>query len=93
MDIARKSSLLVGMKTKRNMNSTKRGKMKTPQFNHAPTTYEGKIERAVGVFNDPHGFMADKMVFLKSKGLTDTELLEALNIATSGELLLAAGLD
>lgn len=93
MDIARKSSLLVRIKSKRNMNFTKQDKMNTPKFNHPPTTHEGKIERAVVVFNDPHGFMADKTAFLQSKGLTDTEILEALNIASNGELLRAAGID
>ena len=67
--------------------------MKKPEFKHSPTSYEGKIERAVFVFNDPRGFMADKTAFLKSKGLTDTEILEALNIASNGELLRAAGID
>lgn len=67
--------------------------MKAPEFKNSPATYEGKLERAVFIFNDPNGFMADKMAFLKSKGLTDTEILEALNIATSGELLRSVGID
>jgi hypothetical protein len=35
----------------------------------------------------------DKWGFLRSKGLSDTEILEALNIASGGEVLRAAGLD
>lgn len=70
-----------------------RGKIEKPEFKHPSDSYEGKIERAVFVFKDPRGFMADKTLFLKSKGLTDTEILEALNIASNGELLRAAGID
>lgn len=51
------------------------------------------MERAVLILNDPHGFMADKLMFLKAKGFTDTEILEAINVASNGELLRAAGLD
>lgn len=62
-----------------------------PQFKHPNTTKEGRIERAVAVLNAPGGFVQDKQAFLKSKGVSDSEFLEALNIATSGELLWAAG--
>jgi hypothetical protein len=81
------------MKAKRNLRRLNGDKLKAPKFKHSSTTYEGKIERAVFVFNDPHGLVADKMAFLKSKGLSDTEILEALNSATNGELLRSAGID
>lgn len=78
---------------KKNKQSSRPDKLPKPEFKHPETTYEGRIERAVAILNSPHGFMADKQAFLKSKGLTDTEFLEALNIASNGELLRAAGLD
>ncbi len=81
------------MKAKSNLRRINGDEMKAPEFKYPPTAYEGKIERAVFVFNDSHGFMADKMAFLKAKGLSDTELLEALNIATAGELLRSVGID
>ena len=81
------------MKAKSNLRRLNGGKLKAPEFKHPPTTYDGKIERAVFIFNDSPGFMADKMAFLKSKGLSDTEILEALNSATNGELLRSAGID
>lgn len=61
-------------------------------FKHPIDTSDGRIERAVAVLKDPHGFMADKHAFLKSKGVTDVEFLEALNIASQGELLRSAGI-
>ncbi len=64
-----------------------------PKFQHSPDTREGKIERAVAVMRDPRGFMQDKWQFLRDKGMSDTEILEALNIAGDGELLRAAGID
>lgn len=66
--------------------------MKRPEFKHPPTSYEGKIERAVFILKDTHGFMAERVAFLKSKGLTDTEILEAINIASNGLLLQSAGM-
>jgi len=71
----------------------KNQKTKKPQFKHAPGTLEGKRERAVAVLLDPHGFVHQKWEFLRQKGMSDTEILEALNEATGGEVLRAAGLD
>jgi hypothetical protein len=68
-------------------------KQQTPQFKHSVETREGKIERAVAIMRDPRGFMQDKWQFLRGKGMSDTEILEALNIASDGELLRAAGID
>jgi hypothetical protein len=64
-----------------------------PKFKHPPETKEGRRERAVAVLRDPHGFVQDKWLFLRSKGLSDTEILEALNTASGGKLLRAAGID
>ena len=78
---------------KKSNESSPSGNRQKPTFKHPATTHEGRIERAVAVINDPRGFMADKQAFLKAKGVTDTEFLEALNIASNGELLRAAGID
>ena len=68
-------------------------KTQKPSFKYPPETKEGRLERAVAVLRDPHGFVQDKWLFLRSKGLLDTEILEALNVASDGELLRAAGID
>ena len=93
MGFAHQGSVLDFMKSKAAPAIERDCDAKAPKFKHPSSSYEGKIERAVFMFKDPHGFMADKMMFLKSKGLTDTEILEALNIASNGELLRAAGID
>jgi hypothetical protein len=64
----------------------------TPHFEHSVETREGRIERAVAIIRDPRGFIQDKWQFLRGKGMSDTEILEALNIAGDGELLRAAGI-
>ena len=61
-----------------------------PTFKHSPDTQEGRIERSVYILRDPRGFMADKQAFLLSKGVTTSEFLTALNIASNGELLQVA---
>jgi hypothetical protein len=61
-----------------------------PTFKHSPDTQEGRIERSVYILRDPRGFMADKQDFLLSKGVTTSEFLTALNIASNGELLQVA---
>jgi len=71
----------------------KNEKPKTPQFKHPATTPEGRRERAVAVFHDPHGFVQQKWEFLREKGMSDNEILEALNQATGGEVIRAAGID
>jgi len=63
-----------------------------PKFKHSTETREGRIERAVAVMRDKRGFVHDKWQFLRGKGMSDTEILEALNIAGDGELLRAAGI-
>jgi len=60
------------------------------QFKHSVKTTEGRIERAVAIMRDPGGFVHEKWQFLKDKGMSDTEILEALQIASDGELLRAA---
>ncbi|MCL4178849.1 MAG: hypothetical protein KJ072_14045 [Verrucomicrobia bacterium] len=62
-------------------------------FRHPADTPSGKQERAVAVFLDPHGFVQQKWEFLRQKGMSDNEILEALNTATGGEVVRAAGLD
>lgn len=64
-----------------------------PQLQHAADTPAGKQERAVAVFLDPHGFVHQKWEFLRQKGMSDTEILEALNTASGGEVIRAAGLE
>jgi len=71
----------------------KKGKTKKPQFNHPVTTPAGRRERAVAVFLDRHGFVHQKWEFLREKGMSDNEILEALNEATDGEVIRAAGID
>lgn len=66
---------------------------KKPQFKHSADTPEGRHERAVAVLLDPHGFVHQKWEFLRQKGMSDNEILEALNAATNGELIRAAGFD
>ena len=60
------------------------------QLKYPSDTSKGRIERSVYIIRDPRGFMADKMHFLFSKGVTQSEYLTALNIASSGELLQVA---
>lgn len=64
-----------------------------PRFHHSADTPAGKQERAVAVLLDPHGFVQQKWDFLRHKGMSDNEILEALNTASGGELLHAAGLE
>ncbi len=45
------------------------------------------IERAVNVFNAPKGTVQQKISFMQNKGMDQTDILEALNIASNGELL------
>jgi hypothetical protein len=63
------------------------------RFQHPAETPAGKQERAVAVFLDPHGFMQQKWEFLRQKGMSDNEILEALNTATDGEVIRAAGIE
>ena len=63
-----------------------------PRFQHPAETHAGKQERAVAVFLDPQGFVQEKWEFLRQKGMSDNEILEALNTATGGEVIRAAGL-
>ncbi len=65
----------------------------TPRFQHPPYTPAGNQERAVAVFLDPHGFVQQKWEFLREKGMSDNEILEALNTASGGEVIRAAGLE
>ena len=64
-----------------------------PRFQHPADTPAGKQERAVAVFLDPHGFVQQKWEFLDQKGMSDNEILEALNTASGGEVIRAAGLE
>jgi hypothetical protein len=66
---------------------------KRPQFKHPPNTPEGQRERAVAVLLDPHGFVHEKWEFLRQEGMSDNEILEALNQATDGEVIRAANID
>jgi hypothetical protein len=68
-------------------------KPKKPQFEHPVSTPEGRRERAVAVLRDPHGFVHEKWEFLRQKGMSDNEILGALNDATDGEVIRAAGID
>jgi hypothetical protein len=71
----------------------KKEKLKTSHFKNPVTTPEGRRERAVAILRDPHGFVQQKWEFLREKWMSDNEILEALNEATGGEVLRAAGLD
>jgi hypothetical protein len=68
-------------------------KPERPRFNHPADTPADKHERAVAVFLDPHGFVQQKWDFLRQKGMSDNEIMEALNTATGGEVIRAAGLE
>jgi hypothetical protein len=61
-----------------------------PHFKHPAGTPAGRRERAVAVFLDPQGFMHQKWEFLRQKEMSDTEILDALNEATGGEVIRAA---
>jgi hypothetical protein len=67
-------------------------KQQRPSFKHSPETKEGRLERAVAVLQDPGGLVGHKIEFLRSKGLSGSEITEALNIASDGELLRTAEL-
>jgi len=68
-------------------------KPKRPNFKYPPETTEGRLERAVAVLHEPGGLVSWKVEFLRLKGLSGLEITEALNIASGGELLRAAGLE
>lgn len=64
-----------------------------PTFKHAASTSEGRIERAVFFLKlgETKGVpVANTMAYLKGRGCTDTEVTEALNIASGGELVRSA---
>ena len=71
----------------------KKEKQTKPQFKHPVTTPEGRRERAVAILLDSHGFVHQKWEFLRGKGMSDDEILGALNHATDGEVIRAAGID
>lgn len=62
-----------------------------PNFKHPPETTEGRLEHAVAVLREPGDLVAHKLEFLRSKGLSGSEIMEALNTASDGEVLRAAG--
>ncbi len=64
-----------------------------PRFRHPADTPAGMQERAVAVFLDPNGFVQQKWEFLRQKGMSDNEIVEALNTATGGGVIRAAGLE
>lgn len=53
-------------------------------------SHEELVKRAVRVLNAPGGTVNAKVAFLTSKGCDGTVIMEALNIATSGELVRTA---
>ena len=64
--------------------------MKAPSFRHPLSTKEGRHERAVWTFLNAQedGVQASVVVvFLKKKGMSDSEIMEALNEASSGVLI------
>jgi hypothetical protein len=66
-------------------------KTKTHTKPHVETlTSEERVRRAMKVLMAPEGLVADKMQFLKLKGCSDAEVMEALNQATGGELVRTA---
>ena len=71
----------------------KKTKAKKPQFKHPVTTPEGRRERAVAVFLDRRGFVHEKWEFLRQKAMSDNEILVALDQATDGEVIRAAGIE
>ena len=68
-------------------------KSQIPRFNYRLETKEGPLERALAVLHDPRGLLAWKAEFLRSKGLSGPEIMQALNTASGGELSGAAGLE
>src|SRR5437899_10172717 len=65
---------------------------KKPKFRYALDTPQGRRERAVAILLDSHGFMQQKWEFLRQKGMSDTEILDALNEASNGEVIRAANI-
>jgi len=61
-------------------------------YRHPADTPRSKQERAAAVFRDPHGFVHEKWEFLRQKGMSDAEILQALDTATKGEVLRATRL-
>jgi hypothetical protein len=53
-------------------------------------SHEEMVKRAVRVLNAPGGTVNAKVAFLTSKGCDGLVIMEALNIATSGELVRTA---
>lgn len=53
-------------------------------------TSEERVRRAVKVLQTPKGLVSHRIEFLKLKGCTTTEIMEALNQATDGELVRTA---
>ncbi len=55
--------------------------------NSETLTSEERVRRAVTVLQSPRGTVATKIEFLKIKGCTSTEILEAINQAGGGALV------
>jgi len=69
-------------------------KKKTTKKADKPRTSEERIQGAVRVLNNLGGYTVQQaQYYLSTKGVTDSEFLEALNIASSGEVLRSAFLD
>lgn len=71
----------------------KKLKLPAPKFQHPLNTKEGRHERAVWTLlsAEEEGLpVAATMEYLSKKGLTDTEILEALNAASGGALVRSA---
>ena len=66
--------------------------MKDKRWQHSASTSKGRVERAVAILREgeQRGLMvASTMHYLRSK-VSETELIEALNIASGGELVRTA---
>jgi len=61
-------------------------------FKHPLNTREGRIERAVAIFQDANGTINQKVAYLVQKGMQANEITSALNEAGDGALLEAAGI-
>jgi len=48
------------------------------------------VANCVKVFNAPSGTVQQKIAFMRKKGATDSEWLEAMNQATNGEVVRTA---
>lgn len=64
-----------------------------PNHKYPPETQDGGLESAVTVLRSPGGLVAHKINCPQTSGRSGSEITRALDFASGGELLRAAGFD